>query len=472
MSISDSIQKQTTHANNPFLRFPKSFVWGVATAAYQIEGATEEDGRGESIWDRFARTPGKTYQGETGNIAIDHYHRMEDDVALMASMGMQSYRFSVSWPRILPTGTGQVNDKGLDFYDRLVDTLLRNKITPFLTLYHWDLPQALEDRGGWLSRDTAYAFADYAEIMARRLGDRVEWWITHNEPFCAAFNGYGCGLHAPGIIDHQKAIQAGHYILLSHGLAVPRLRATIAPTAKVGITLNFTPVYTADETPATREVYQRLDAFNNRWFIEPIYQGTYPAELFSHLGVHLPNMEPTDMKMIMTPIDFLGVNYYSRMVVKADAAREKTSTGTYQFEYVYPIPDATYTAMQWEVFPDGLRDLLLRLWNEYHPTKMFITENGAAYADIVASDGHIYDNERLMYLDKHIEAIWEANQQGAPVQGYFLWSFTDNYEWMDGYSKRFGVVYIDYATQRRIVKESGHWYSSLIAYQRESTQTE
>src|SRR5579859_5208607 len=299
--------------------FPAEFLWGAATSAYQIEGATDEDGRGPSIWDTFARVPGAIHQGETGDIAADHYHRMPEDVALMADLQLTSYRFSLSWPRILPQGTGAVNQRGLDFYDRLVDALLARGIQPLATLYHWDLPVALQDRGGWLARDTTYAFADYAEVLARRLGDRVAWWITHNEPWCSAYLGYALGIHAPGLRDKQLAVQVGHHLLLSHGLAVSRLRAYLPPQAQVGIALDFYPVYAADDRPETLLAVKRADTFRNRWFLDPPFRGYYPDDLFSDLGVAPPPIYKDDLSIISVPIDFLGVNYYSRMLVRSRA---------------------------------------------------------------------------------------------------------------------------------------------------------
>ncbi len=299
--------------------FPPDFLWGAATSAYQIEGAVHEDGRGPSMWDRFAAIPGTTYQGQTGEIAADHYHRMEEDVALMADLNLTAYRFSLSWPRILPRGTGAINERGLDFYDRLVDALLTRGIRPIATLYHWDLPIDLQDRGGWLARDTACAFADYAEVVARRLGDRVDWWITHNEPWCSAYLGYALGIHAPGLRDRQLAVNAGHHVLLSHGLAVPRLRAHLSPQAQVGIALDFYPVYASDDRPETLLAVQYADTFRNRWFLDPLLRGNYPDELFTNLGVAPPPIHADDGNIISVPIDFLGVNYYSRMLVRSRA---------------------------------------------------------------------------------------------------------------------------------------------------------
>jgi beta-glucosidase len=437
--------------------FPRDFLWGTATSAYQIEGAVREDGRSPSIWDVYAATPGKTYQGETGEIATDHYHKMEADVALMAQLGIGAYRFSVAWPRIIPEGTGWINARGLDFYDRLVDTLLAAGIQPATTLYHWDLPIALYERGGWLSRDTSAAFADYAEVVARRLGDRVHTWITLNEPWCVAYLGYGIGEHAPGLHDKQSAVTVAHNLLLAHGLAVPRLRAAVE-AARVGITLDFSPVYAADSGPETAQAVNWLDAFKNHWFADPIFRGRYPDGLFQGMEVQPPDIQAGDMERIATPVDFLGVNYYSRTLVRGRAGAE----GQAAVEPVSPVPGALYTEMGWEVFPQGLTDLLVQLNHDYAPPALIVTENGAAFVDEWNGDGVVHDAKRQAYLAQHFEALARALQQGAPVTGYYLWSLTDNFEWAQGYSKRFGIVYVDYATQRRIVKDSGLWYADFL----------
>ena len=445
--------------------FPTNFLWGASTSAYQIEGATSEDGRGASIWDAFATTPGATHEGHTGDVAADHYHRMHDDVALMADLGLGAYRFSIAWPRILPEGTGAINQRGLDFYDRLVDALLARGITPMATLYHWDLPLALEQRGGWLNRDTAYAFADYAEVVARRLGDRIDWWLTHNEPWCASFLGYGIGVHAPGQSDLQAASTAAHHLLLSHGLAVPRLRANLRETAQVGITVNLSPIFPEDETQETAQAYARADAFVNRWFLDPLFFGRYPYGLFGEKAIPPPPVESDDFAIIQAPIDFLGVNYYSRKVVRAPSEGDVgTMDSTLGFAEVAQVPGASYTQMGagWEVYPAGLTDLLVRLKRDYAPPAIIITENGAAFHDCWDGGCQINDTQRLAYVRDHIHALGQALAQGVPVRGYFLWSLLDNFEWGEGYSKRFGMVYVDYATQRRIVKASGRWYADFV----------
>ena len=460
MSISNDAQRQTLTDGTLFSAFPATFLWGTATSCYQIEGATHEDGRGQSVWDVFAATPGKTYRGETGEVAVDHYHRMPQDVELMAQLGISAYRFSLAWPRILPDGRGNINTRGLDFYDRLVDALLAKGIRPIATLYHWDLPLALYKEGGWLNRDTAYAFAEYAEVVARQLGDRVDTWITHNEPWCSAYLGYGSGIHAPGIQDMQSAAIVGHHLLLSHGLAVPRLRTHTKAGTQVGIALNFTPAYPADDTPETAQAVARADALTNSWFVDPLYKGAYPEHLFRDMGVQPPPIQDGDMTIIATPLDFLGVNNYTRMVVRSNAAEPNG------IEFVESVPGASYTEMGWEVHPQTIGDLLLKLHKEYGVPSLFVTENGAAFDDVVGSDGEVNDLQRIEYLREHIRSVSRVLEQGVPIQGYLVWSLLDNYEWAEGYSKRFGLIYVDYATQKRTIKQSGHWYAELIASHR------
>lgn len=448
--------------------FPPDFLWGAATSAYQVEGAVHEDGRAPSVWDRFSSVPGATYQGETGEIAADHYHHMEEDVALMAELNLNAYRFSLSWPRILPQGTGAVNERGLDFYDRLVDALLARGIRPLATLYHWDLPVALQDRGGWLNRDTAYAFADYAEVVARRLGDRVEWWLTHNEPWCSAYLGFALGIHAPGLRDQQLAVKAGHLILLSHGLSVPRLRAHLSSQAQVGIALDFYPVYAADDRPETLLAVKQADTFRNRWFLDPLFRGSYPGNLFTDLGVIPPPIHADDFSIISTPIDFLGVNYYSRMLVRGSEDPANIAEQTvpfHNYEAIERIPGASYTEMGWEIFPDGLANILTRIHREYAPKALVVTESGAAFDDHLEGNNHIHDLQRIDFLRAHIQTVARVILQGVPIKGYIVWSFLDNFEWSEGYRKRFGLVYVDYPTQRRIIKDSGRWYAAFVASQ-------
>lgn len=446
--------------------FPANFLWGAATAAYQIEGATSEDGRGSSIWDDFAATPGKTYQGDSGAVAANHYHLVNEDTDLMHQLGLGAYRFSIAWPRILPEGRGTLNNAGLDFYDRLVDTLLAKGIMPFATLYHWDLPSVLEAAGGWVNRDTAYAFADYAEIVTRRLGDRVTNWITLNEPWCSAYLGYGIGIHAPGKKDRQAAINASHHLLLAHGLSVPRIRAAAGANAQVGISLNVSQIYGADDRPETQRDVKLADAFSNGWFLDPVFRGQYTEHLFEHFALAEPPIEHDDLAIISTPLDFLGINYYSRQVVRGSATQPLAD----QCQSVSPVPEACYTDMAWEIYPQGLRDFLVRLHQDYSIPSIYVTENGAAFKDHQDDGGEVNDPRRVDYLRGHVASLAEAIEQGVPLRGYFVWSLMDNFEWAEGYSKRFGIIYVDYATQARILKESGYWYSDLLAAHRETHQ--
>jgi beta-glucosidase len=437
--------------------FPADFVWGTATAAYQIEGATSEDGRGRSIWDTFSEEPGRVRNGETGAVADDHYHRFREDVALMRDLGVNGYRFSIAWPRVLPSGEGTVNELGLSFYDALVDALLEAGIQPFVTLYHWDLPQALEDRGGWLSRDTADAFASYAEIVARRLGDRVKHWITLNEPQVAAFAGYASGDHAPGLREGDAGgIRAAHHLLLAHGSAVEAIRQA-RPDARVGITLNLTPVHPASDAESDRVIARRQDVRQNRLFLDPLFRGRYADETRGAFGEIAPPVEAGDLSVISRPIDFLGVNYYSRSVVRA-GPEGKT-------EHIRPR-GSRFTEMGWEVYPDGLRELLIRLQRDYSPPRMYVTENGAAFSDVRLHDGSVRDPERREYINAHIDAIERALIEGADVRGYFVWSLLDNFEWAHGYSKRFGIVFVDYPTLERVPKESARWFAEFVRRQR------
>jgi beta-glucosidase len=456
------------------MHFPDEFLWGAATSAYQIEGATREDGRGPSVWDVFAATPGSTHNGDTGEVADDHYHRLEQDVALLAELGLNAYRFSIAWPRILPQGTGASNAAGLAFYDRLVDCLLERGITPVATLYHWDLPLALFERGGWRSRDTAYAFADYAEIVARRLGDRVQWWITHNEPWCSAYLGYVTGQHAPGIHDDaQAAVDVSHHLLLSHGLAVPRIRAAATGPVRVGIALNLFPIFAADASRETVQAVERANAFHNRWFLDPLFRGDYPQGLFADLGAAPPPIQAGDLQIIGTQTDFLGVNYYNRHIIRANHheagnGANGQANGRTSYEYATAPSGATITTMGWEVYPHGISLVLEDLTRTYRPNAILITENGASFDDQWNGDGLVSDPQRVAFLREHLAEVDAALAHGVPVAGYFVWTLLDNFEWDQGYSKRFGVVYVDYRTQRRIIKDSGRWYAGFIAAQRAS----
>jgi len=432
---------------------PSNFLWGAATAAYQIEGAVREDGRGPSIWDRFCATPGKVRNGDTGEIACDFYHRYGNDIALMRELGLKAFRFSVAWPRVIPEGRGAVNQAGLDFYDRLVDHLLASGIEPFVTLYHWDLPLALEDAGGWPARETAEAFRDYAEVVAQRLGDRVTYWITQNEPHVVAWVGYGHGVHAPGRASSADAIAASHHVLLAHGLATEVLRREV-PDACVGITLDLWPMEPASGSPEDVAAAREADGDQNRWFLDPIFRGTYPEDMLELFAPDAPPVRDGDMELISAPIDVLGVNFYHRDVV------ERTDGGGRR---VVHQPDSEYTEMGWEVSPDGLRDILVRVHEDYAPPSLMVTENGAAYSDVREHDGTVRDSERVAYIASHVAAIEQAIAAGVPVDGYFVWSFLDNFEWAHGYSKRFGIVYVDYPTLERIPKSSFFWYRDRIA---------
>jgi beta-glucosidase len=446
---------------SPNNRFPRDFFWGAASAAYQVEGAVLEDGRGESIWDRFAATPGKVQNGDSGDVACDSYHRYPQDIQLMRELGLNTFRFSIAWPRIVPDGRGRPNVAGLDFYDRLVDELLANQLEPFVTLYHWDLPQALEERGGWPARETVDAFEEYVGIVAGRLGDRVRYWITQNEPWVISWLGYGWGFHAPGRTSDADALAAAHHVLLAHGRAVEVLRRE-APGSSVGIALDLVPAHPATDTPADRDAAFESDGFRNRWFLDAVFRGEYPADMLERYASILPTIEEGDMRTIAAPLDFLGVNYYTRAILRADPSDAK------------PVPvdpeGVQRTTMGWEVYPDGLFELLVRLRDDYELPPLFITENGAAFADD-RRNGSVDDPDRISYLEQHIDAVARAIEEGVPVRGYFVWSLLDNFEWAYGYSKRFGIVYVDYETLDRVPKASYRWYRDFIAAQRAAAAT-
>jgi beta-glucosidase len=431
--------------------FPSDFVWGAATAAYQVEGAATEDGRGESIWDRFSATPGKVVNGDTGAVACDTYHRYAEDIGLMRSLGIGAFRLSVAWPRILPDGRGRVNQPGLDFYDRLVDELLANGLDPYVTLYHWDLPQVVEDRGGWPERETVEAFTEYTEIVVSRLGDRVRHWITQNEPWVASWLGYGQGVHAPGRKSDNDALAAGHHILLAHGRAAEVLRRE-APTSEVGIAIDLVPMYPFSDTEADVEAARREDGFRNRWFLEPVLGRGYPDDMLERYAEILPPIADGDMATIAAPLDFLGINYYTRNVVRANGGEVRAE-------------GSEHTEMGWEVYPDGLYRLLVDLQAAYEPPELYITENGAAFPD-ARENGRVPDARRVSYLEGHLDAVAAAIAEGVPVRGYFLWSLLDNFEWAFGYSRRFGIVYVDFDTLERVPKNSFTWYRDFIATQR------
>ena len=434
--------------------FPPGFFWGTATSAYQIEGAANEDGRGLSIWDVFSRTPGKIKDGQTGERGADHYHRWREDVDLMAQMGLNAYRFSVAWPRIQPQGSGAPNNPGLDFYDRLVDALLEKGIQPFLTLYHWDLPQALQERGGWAARETAERFGEYAGILASRLGDRVNYWITHNEPWVMAMAGHFAGEHAPGLQDPQTAGRAVHHLLLSHGLAVQAIRSASGRPVKVGITLNLNPVHPASDTEEDRQAAARFDLILNRLFLEPIFKGSYPEDALSLLSSFFPETQPEDLKTISVPLDFLGANYYSRAVVRYDPDFPVIQASQVQ-------PEGSEYSQMWEIYPPGMDELLERLHNEFYSGDIFVTENGIPVPDAPDFDGRVRDYRRIRYLYDHLVQVHKAIQAGVPVKGYLVWSLMDNFEWAFGYTMRFGLIYIDYETMQRTLKESAYWFSQV-----------
>jgi beta-glucosidase len=431
------------------------FVWGAATSAYQIEGAVTADGRAPSIWDTFCRIPGAIDNGDTGDIACDHYHRWQQDIDLMRELNLQAYRFSIAWPRVLPAGTGQVNKAGLDFYDKLVDGLLAAGIRPYATLYHWDLPQAVQDRGGWPSRDTAYAFAEFASVIAARLGDRVGDWFTVNEPLCSAWIGHLEGKMAPGIQDISLAVPAAHHLLLGHGLAAAALRTEASGPVRVGAVLNLSPCEPATQDERDVAAAVRADGHTNRWWLDPLHGRGYPADMIEVYGVE-PPVRPGDLEAIAAPMDHFGLNYYFRQVVTDDP------TGPIPHARMISVPDWTMTAMGWEVYADGLEQLLVRVHEEYGVPRIYVTENGSAWPDEIEPDGQVQDKERIEYLEQHLDACARAARTGAPLAGYFAWSLLDNFEWAYGYAKRFGLVHVDYPTQRRTIKASGYRYSDII----------
>ncbi|WP_422740530.1 GH1 family beta-glucosidase [Micromonospora sp. WMMD729] len=436
-------------------KLPPDFLWGVATAAYQIEGAVDVDGRAPSIWDTFSATPGKVDNGDTGAVACDHYHRWPEDLALLRRLGVDAYRFSVAWPRVMPEGVGRVNAAGLDFYDRLVDTLLADGVRPFVTLYHWDLPQALQDAGGWPERATAEAFADYAAVVAGRLGDRVADWNTVNEPLCVCWIGHLEGTMAPGERDLTRAVHASHHVLLGHGLATQAIRANAARPASVGLVVNLSPIEPATDRPEDVAAARRADGHVNRWWLDPIHGRGYPADMVETYGVE-PPVRGDDLAVIATPTDFLGVNYYFRQLVVDDP------TGPAPYAKQVPVPGSVQTAMGWEMYAPGLERLLVDVHEQYRPARIIVTESGSAWHDEVTAEGTVEDKERTDHLEQHLAACASAVARGVPLEGYFVWSLLDNFEWAYGYDKRFGLVHVDYATQRRTVKASGLRYAELI----------
>jgi beta-glucosidase len=444
------------------ITFPEDFLWGAATASYQIEGAWNKHGKGESTWDRFSHTPGKIRNNDTGDVANDHYRLWKKDIGLMKKIGLKAYRFSISWPRVLPAGRGKVNQKGLDFYNGLVDALLKEDILPFVTLYHWDLPQKLEDEGGWPVRSTAEAFVEYADVISRALGDRVKNWITHNEPSVVAWMGYSTGQHAPGLKDYGLGVRAAHHLLLSHGEAVPVIRSNSA-SAEVGITLDISWRIPASNSRADRELVREDDGRWFRWFADPLYGRGYPAdkvEDFTKTGA-LPNgldfVQPGDLEAIAIPTDFIGMNYYNRNIYRADGTDNDP-------QIIFPQPKMPehWTEMGWEIYPDGLTNILGRVYFNYQPPKIYVTENGASYSTPPDEKGIVADELRTHYLRTHFAAAYRAIQMGVPLAGYFVWSLMDNFEWSWGYAQRFGLIWVDFETQKRTLKDSAKWYKRVI----------
>ncbi|MEU6366920.1 GH1 family beta-glucosidase [Streptomyces sp. NPDC046931] len=433
---------------------PHDFLWGTATSAYQIEGAVDEDGRSPSIWDTFSHTPGKIDNDDHGDVACDHYHRWREDIGLMKQLGTNAYRLSIAWPRVVPSGDGPVNPKGLAFYDALVDGLLEAGITPSVTLYHWDLPQVLQDRGGWPERDTAEHFAAYAWDVAERLGDRVTHWATLNEPSCSAWIGHLEGKMAPGATDLTAAVRASYHLLLGHGLATRAIRAA-APNARIGIVNNLSTVFAATDRPEDVAAARRHDGHVNRWWLDPVHGRGFPADMREAYGVELPE-QPGDMKTIAAPLDWLGLNYYFPATVADDPAGPAPRARSVRR---LGVPR---TGMDWEIDPSGIETLLLRLTDDYGARRLYVTENGSAFPDVVRPDGTVDDLERQEYLVRHLAACASAARKGAPVAGYFAWSLLDNFEWAYGYAKRFGLVHVDYRTQVRTVKGSGHRYAEIV----------
>jgi beta-glucosidase len=449
---------------SPSLSFPTNFWWGTATASYQVEGAWNEDGKGESIWDHFSHTPGKIKNNDNGDVACDHYHRYTEDVRIMQALQMKSYRFSIAWPRIQPNGSGKPNPKGLDFYSRLVDQLLAAQIRPFATLYHWDLPQKLEDAGGWPNRDTAQRFADYADIMMSALGDRVNSWMIFNEPWVFTTLGYLLGNHAPGRTDLDAYLRATHVVNLAQGMAF-RVMKGVRPKATVGTAFSMSPMEPASSSKADREAAERAHLWQNVWFLEPAINGKYP-DAFVGLKPEMLGVQPGDMEKVRAPLDFIGINNYFRQMVTA------TRPGALNLNPISKIFPADVklggdtgpkTDMGWEVYPHGLYEIVMRITKDYKKPIIEITENGCAYGDAPGKNGVDTDTRRIAYYRGYLRELAQAIKQGADVRGYHAWSLLDNFEWAEGYSKRFGLVYVDFKTQKRTVKESGKWYAKVAA---------
>ena len=434
------------------LEFPEGFLWGTIQSAYQVEGAWNEDGKGPSVWDEFAHMPGKIEDGGTGDVACDHYHRYREDVAIMQSMHLNAHGFSIAWPRVLPEGKGEVNEKGLDFYSRLVDELLEAGIKPIVMLHHWELPLALHKEGGWPNVDTARRFGEFASLCFERLGDRVTMWATFNEPNVVAKNGYMHGGHAPGLKDLRLGYQAAHTMLFAHGLAVEALRAT-RPEAKIGIMLDPEPAHPATDSDADRKAAELAHEYQNRWFLDPIYRGDYPAEMRERLGDILPEFNEQQRSAVTAPIDYLGQNYYSRLLAKAAPGESRG--------WDYAEPQLPTTQMGWEIYPPGLREILNWLHQEYSPPELYVSENGASFEEAADSDGRVHDEQRRVFIRDHIVQAHHALQDGVPLKGYLAWSLLDNFEWTLGYSRRFGLVHVDFGSLKRTIKDSGKWYTEV-----------
>lgn len=444
------------------INFPKNFLWGSATASYQIEGGWNKHGKGESTWDRFTHTPGKIKNNDTGDVANDHYRLWKKDIALMKKLGLKAYRFSISWPRVLPAGRGKVNQKGLDFYSNLVDALLAANITPFVTLNHWDTPQALEDEGGWAVRSTAEAFVEYTDVVTKALGDRVKNWVTHNEPSVVAWLGYEIGVHAPGLQDIKLSVKAAHHLLLSHGMAIPVIRRNSA-NSEAGIVLNIGWKVPASNSAIDMELARVDDGRWFRWFSDPVYGRGYPSDMVEHFGKQgaFPNgldfVQPGDMEVIAAPTDFIGLNYYGRNLHRSNEANNDP-----QIDFPHPKTPEHWTEMDWENYPDGLSGSLSRVYFDYLPRKIYVTENGASYSTPPDENGNVPDVHRTNYLKTHFTAAHRAIHAGVPLAGYFVWSLMDNFEWSFGYSQRFGIVWVNFETQERILKDSAKWYKTVI----------